>query len=410
MRCVPWILVRALRSLLPMVFFTTACAAGIAATQQHSCPAPGQWMVPETGEATVQPADQVFARLARQQVVLLGESHDNTEHHWWQLHTLAGLHALRPQMVLGLEMFPRRLQPVLDQWVAGQLSDEEFLIRSEWFSVWGYEPQQYMPIFQFARIHRIPMVALNINRSLVSKVGEEGWAAIPVAEREGVTDAAPAQPEYLELLHESYLDHQPGSRGKSAERERPTAADLADPKFRRFVESMLVWDRAMAQGIAERLHGPNPPLVVGLMGSGHLRNGYGIPYQLRGLGVTAVSSALPWELSMTCAELRPGVANLLFVAEERPAAERHDRPRLGISIERGPDGVLIRDVVAGSIAEQAGLQKGDLILMVAGEAVRDSGDVIAAVRRQAPGTWLPLQVKRGETTQDIVARFPPRRP
>jgi len=104
------------------------------------------------------------------------------------------------------------------------------------------------------------------------------------------------------------------------------------------------------------------------------------------------------------------VAELVFAVEERPSAEPRERPRLGISIERGPDGVLIREVVAGSVAEQAGLQKGDLILMVAGEAVRDSGDVIAAVRRQAPGTWLPLQVKRGDTTQDILARFPPRRP
>jgi uncharacterized iron-regulated protein len=410
MPCIPWTLARALCYLLPSALFVSACAASIAATQQQSCPAPGQWLVPQAGEAKTEPPDQVFARLARQHVVFLGENHENAEHHRWQLHTIAGLHALRPQMVLGLEMFPRRLQPVLDQWVAGQLSDEEYLTRSEWFTVWGYEPQPYMPIFQFARMHRIPLVALNVNRRLVSKVGEEGWEAVPAAEREGVTDPAPARPEYLEVLYDSYLDHQPGSHGKSAEGKRPTAAELADPKFRRFVESMLVWDRAMAQGIAERLRGPNPPLVVALMGSGHLRDGYGVPYQLRELGVELVTSVLPWEQSMTCADLRPGVADLLFVAEERPTADRRDRPRLGISIERAPDGVLIREVVAGSIAEQAGLQKGDLILMVAGEPVRDSGEVIAAVRRQAPGTWLPLQVKRGDATQDIVARFPPRRP
>lgn len=406
----PWTLSRALRSLLPVALLATACAAGVAATQPQSCPVPGQWMVPRTGAAAVQPADQVFARLARQEVVLLGESHDDAEHHRWQLHTIAGLYSLRPQMALGLEMFPRRVQPVLDLWVAGQLSEEEFLSRSEWFTVWGYEPQAYMPIFQFARMHRIPMVALNVNRTLVSKVGSEGWAAIPAAEREGVSDPAPAQPEYLEVLYGSYLDHRPSAHGGSAGRKSPTAADLAEPKFRRFVESMLVWDRAMAQAIAERRWGPNPPLMVGLMGSGHLRDGYGVPYQLRALGVAGVSSALPWEQSMTCAELRPGVAELVFAVEERPSAEPRERPRLGISIERGPDGVLIREVVAGSVAEQAGLQKGDLILMVAGEAVRDSGDVIAAVRRQAPGTWLPLQVKRGDTTQDILARFPPRRP
>ena len=410
MRSIPRILARALRVSVPIGLLVTACAGSMAAPQQQSCPAPGQWAIPHAGTATTEPADQAFARLARQQVVLLGESHDDAEHHRWQLHVLAGLYALHPQTVLGLEMFPRRAQPVLDQWVAGQLSDEQFLVRSEWFTVWGFEPQPYMAIFHFARMHRIPIVALNVDRSLVSKVGDEGWTAIPPAAREGVTDPAPARPEYLEVLYESYQEHQPGAQSKSGRRERPTAAALADPKFQRFVEGMLVWDRAMAQGISERLRGPDPPLVVALMGSGHMRDGYGVQYQLTALGVKSVAAALPWDQSTGCEDLHPGVADVLFGIAERPAADRPDRPRLGISIEGGPGGVLIRDVVAGSIAEQAGLKRGDLIVAVAGEAVRDTGDVIAAVRRQAPGTWLPLQVKRDEATLEIVARFPPRQP
>jgi hypothetical protein len=28
-------------------------------------------------------------------------------------------------------------------------------------------------------------------------------------------------------------------------------------------------------------------------------------------------------------------------------------------------------------------------------------------RRQAPGTWLPLKVKRGSDTVELVAKFPP---
>jgi hypothetical protein len=37
------------------------------------------------------------------------------------LQTLAALHVQRPKIVIGFEMFPRRLQPILDQWVAGAL-------------------------------------------------------------------------------------------------------------------------------------------------------------------------------------------------------------------------------------------------------------------------------------------------
>ncbi len=42
-------------------------------------------------------------------------------------------------------------------------------------------------------------------------------------------------------------------------------------------------------------------------------------------------------------------------------------------------------------------------------AVSKTSDLIAIVRRQAPGTWLPLRVRRGAETVDIVARFPPKR-
>ena len=54
----------------------------------------------------------------------------------------------------------------------------------------------YMPLFQFARLNRIPMKALNVERSLVAKVGQQGWEAVPVAEREGVSDPAPASQAY----------------------------------------------------------------------------------------------------------------------------------------------------------------------------------------------------------------------
>jgi membrane-associated protease RseP (regulator of RpoE activity) len=166
----------------------------------------------------------------------------------------------------------------------------------------------------------------------------------------------------------------------------------------------------MAQAIASWVQRPNPPLVVALMGSGHLRYGRGVPFQLRDLGVKGMAVALAWEPSMECSTLRPGLADAVFGIEQRPKADGADRPRLGIAIEPGSGGVQVRDVIKGSIAEHAGLQKGDVITLIAGEPVRDAGDVIAAVRRQAPGTWLPLQVTRGDATLEIVARFPPRKP
>ena len=44
------------------------------------------------------------------------------EIHRWQLAVATMLHALHPNIAIGFEMFPRAVQDVLDDWVAGKLS------------------------------------------------------------------------------------------------------------------------------------------------------------------------------------------------------------------------------------------------------------------------------------------------
>jgi uncharacterized iron-regulated protein len=388
----------------------TLCIAGLlllAGVNPASagCLAPGAWMqVSGEGRSAV-PAQRVFDELAQRRAVLLGESHSNAEHHRWQLHTIAALHARLPQLVLGFEMFPRRVQPVLDQWTAGRLTEAQLLERTQWSQVWGYDPQLYLPIFHFARMHGVPMVALNVERSLVRRVGDQGWEAVPPAEREGVSDPAAASSEYLTTLYESYVQHLPADQRPA---EPPSEDDLREPAFVRFVQSMQVWDRAMAEAIALRVTREPRSTVVAIMGSGHLRGGYGVPHQLRQLGVANPVVALPWETNEDCAQLTAGVSDLVFgvAPQADPAA---DRPRLGVRLDEGPDGVVIQEVVADSVAQAAGIRAGDRVKVVAGLPVRQVEDVLAAVRQQAPGTWLPLTVQRGTQSVELVARFPPKR-
>jgi S1-C subfamily serine protease len=68
--------------------------------------------------------------------------------------------------------------------------------------------------------------------------------------------------------------------------------------------------------------------------------------------------------------------------------------------------VKVEAVGPGSIAESAGLKKDDRIVQAAGTALDAAPDLIEIVTRQAPGTWLPLQVRRGEETLELVAKFP----
>lgn len=376
--------------------FALAClltAGLVVPAAADECVAPGQWAIPSEGKARAIASDRLFAQLSQRRAVLLGETHDDADDHRWQLHTIAGLHALHPQLALALEMLPHRAQPILDQWVAGELTEEQFLTRTQWRTVWGHDAGLYMPIFQFARLHRVRMIALNIDRNLSRKVNEQGWAAIASSEREGVSDPAPASPAYNDMLFESFKQH-----GRQAAR--------TDPAFKRFVDGMLLWDRTMAQGIAEATAREPGTLVVGLMGLGHLQNRDGVPRQLADLGVTDASVLLPWDSTQGCADLTPTLADALFGIQPRSPAP--DRPRLGVMLEPSDKGARVAKITEGSIAQSSGLREGDIIETIAGEQVGTVDDVIAAVSRQAPGTWLPISIRRDGQGLDIVARFPPR--
>jgi len=372
------------------------------------CVPPGTWAAPAASGPRPLLAPELLARLARRQVVLLGETHDDAEHHRWQLQTIAALHALRPDMVLGLEMFPRRVQPALDRWVAGELGEAEFLRDSAWREVWNMDPQLYLPIFHFARMNRIPMVALNVDRDLTRAVREQGFDALPASRREGVARPAAASPGYVDFLFEAYAAH---------EREEGAAATAAtgakkppsreDSAFKRFVETQLVWDRAMAERLAASLNRPSAPLVVGVMGSGHAVHGYGVPHQLKDLGVTDVAVLLPWGADAGCAKLVAGIADAVFGVAVPEKLARAQRRRLGVWLEPGEGGVRVREVEKGSVADSAGVRAGDVVTEVAGMPARQPGDLAEAVQRHAPGTWLPLRVKRGAQSVEIVAKFPP---
>lgn len=373
-----------------------ACSGAppISALAAADCVPVATWVAP--GASPIDPG-KVIADAARQSVVLLGESHESFEHHRWQLQVLASLYALRPDMVIGFEMFPRRVQPALDRWVAGELSAGEFLKAADWDNVWRMDAALYLPLFHFARMNRIPMVALNIEPALRRAVAKSGFDAVPEGEREGVTRPAPASEGYIDYLLPVYLEHEREGKNEDAGRD--------DPDFRRFLATQTLWDRAMAEPLAAAAARPAKPLVVGIMGKGHLDHGYGVPHQLKDLGVTAIASFQPWDRGRKCDELVAGLADAVF-GVAAPAVQKAPRQRLGVRIETAPSGVRISQVEKASIAEQAGLRPGDVITEIAGLPAKRAEDVIAAVRRHVPGAWLPLTVAREGASVEIVARFP----
>jgi uncharacterized iron-regulated protein len=366
---------------------TLLSAALLSGGAGAQCVAPGEWR--DTGGQRLAP-DHLFQDLAQADVVLLGESHDRLEHHRWQLHTLAALHAHRPDMVIGLEMLPRTAQPVLDAWVAGELDERAFLEQSDWVRAWGFDAALYLPILHFARMHRIPLLALNLDRPLIARLRDEGWDAVPPQDRYHITPPAPATEGYRDYLGTVLVRHPSG------------IADGGD--IDRFVAGQLIWDRAMAKGLAQAAAAGQ--FAVGLMGTGHLEYGHGVPYQLRNLGITETRVLLPWEIDADCTTPEPGLADAVFAIA---SGDRHELPRpllLGVRIEDDPAGVRIQFVMEDSVAEAAGLKADDILTSASGLATLLPSDLQAIVRRQQPGNVMPLTVLRDGEEIELLARFP----
>jgi S1-C subfamily serine protease len=167
----------------------------------------------------------------------------------------------------------------------------------------------------------------------------------------------------------------------------------------------------MAQAIADAASRPGSPLVVGIIGMGHVMQGYGVPHQLADLGVRNVSSLLPSRDQSDCKQLAAGYADAVFgVAATAKANAAAARPLLGVQIDLTGGNLRILAVTKGSIAETAGIVEGDVLTEAAGVPLKEFMDLRTIVQNVSPGTWLPLKVKRQNETLEIIAKFPPAKP
>lgn len=113
-------------------------------------------------------------------VIFIGEIHDNARQHKAQLDIIRSLYAKKFTIALGLEMFTPEDQQALDDWTEGRLDEETF--KPIYSRNWSYGWQLYRDLFIFARDNHIPLIALNIPKTVMSKVVAQGSSALQESE------------------------------------------------------------------------------------------------------------------------------------------------------------------------------------------------------------------------------------
>jgi uncharacterized iron-regulated protein len=220
-------------------------------------------VVPGTvAEAT---ATEMIERLARADVVFFGEQHDDPETHRAEAELFDAIGNSGRPVVLSLEMFERDVQGVVDDYVAGRMSESDFLARSR---PWPRYATDYRRLVELAKAHHWSVVAANVPRSLASAIGRKGLAALDTLSAKERSNAASdnqcPRDDYHARFMESMQTHSAGSVPVSASDSLPTA--MAE----RFYLAQCVKDETMAESIVNaRLAASRDAIVVHFDGAFH---------------------------------------------------------------------------------------------------------------------------------------------
>lgn len=210
---------------------------------------------------------QILQELVKANVVYLGETHNSPEDHKAQLEILQALHQQNRKIAIAMEMFQRPDQDILDQYLAGKITEAQLLEQTEYDQRWGFPWDYYAPILRFAKTHQLPVLALNTPTEVTRKVARSGLESLTTDERRYIpplSEIRTDNADYREMARAIYQQHHQAGHGNST-------------SFERFFTAQVLWDETMADKIAQFVKAnPNYQVVV-LAGKAHIVCGYGIP-------------------------------------------------------------------------------------------------------------------------------------
>lgn len=203
--------------------------------------------------------DALLDDLLTAQVVYVGENHTDPIHHQIQLTIIRSLAAAQSDVSVGMEMFDRSYQPLLDRWSQGDLEQNDFVKKTHWYANWRYPYELYAEILDYIKTKKMRLVALNLPFHIPPKIRIGGLDSLSAAES-----------AYLPReIDTTIADHRTFVEG---------IFDLhhgrVKDNFEYFYQAQCAWEDIMAESVADQLKGG---MMVVLAGNGHIIRKFGIP-------------------------------------------------------------------------------------------------------------------------------------
>ncbi|WP_122316979.1 ChaN family lipoprotein [Pseudomonas cichorii] len=246
-------------------------------------------MIRDNKSGQVLTAQQLAERLAVAPRILVGEQHDNPDHHALELWLMQVLAARRPQGSLLLEMLNPDQQARVDA-VQADLAEEKYPVDLPFALQWqkGWDWSLYGPLMRYVLAQPYPVLSANLDANEVMSIYRE------IPEFSGDRSTAPAVRErLLAQIRDAHCGVLP---------EEQLPAMLAVQQQR---------DRRMAQRL---LAAPVPAMLFA--GSWHVRKDVGIPLHLADLGVAEPAVVLL--LAQEGEEVEPQSADYVWYTAAMP--------------------------------------------------------------------------------------------
>lgn len=224
--------------------------------------------------------DDVIAATDGIEVLFIGEEHDDPGAHFLEAELLkrAFVHhasTSRRSVTLSLEMFERDVQGVLDEYLAGLITEKHFKSSSR---PWKNYDDDYRPMVEFAREHKLRVVAANAPQRYANRASRLGRASLDELSPQAKAWIAPLpygepHPAYAAKF-EALMAPPPGQDGAAH-----GAAAMAHGPLH-LIDGQSLWDATMAYSIAEHLLRDPSALVLHVDGKFHSDEKLGVPYHL----------------------------------------------------------------------------------------------------------------------------------